>query len=80
MGALNPPVRGATLTGHLEGLTRLSCFSSHDGRARLERLGERRIEIRVSRAFPKGRTRVNCTLPAGEGRWYWFGRQFYRPK
>ncbi len=78
IGANNPPVMGFTITGQLEGLNRLSCFSSHDGRARLERLGERRIEIRVNQAFPKGRTRVNCTLPAGDGRWYWFGRQFYR--
>lgn len=80
IGANNPPAMGFTITGPVKGLNRLSCFSSHDGRARLERLGERRIEIRVKQAFPKGRTRVNCTLPAGDGRWYWFGRQFYRPK
>ncbi len=78
IGANNPPVMGFTITGPVKGLNRLSCFSSHDGRARLERLGERRIEIRVNQAFPKGRTRVNCTLPAGDGRWHWFGRQFYR--
>ena len=80
IGANNPPAMGFTITGPVKGLNRLSCFSSHDGRARLERLGQRRIEIRVKKAFPKGRTRVNCTLPVGDGRWYWFGRQFYRPK
>ncbi len=78
IGANNPPVMGFTITGPVKGLNRLSCFSEHEGRARLERLGERRIEIRVKKAFPKGRTRVNCTLPADEGRWHWFGRQFYR--
>ena len=75
----NPPVMGFTAAPGIKGMGRLACFSSHEGRARLERLGERRIEVRVEQAFPKGRTRVNCTLPAGKGRWYWFGRQFYRP-
>lgn len=75
----NPPAMGFTAQPGIKEMDRLACFSSHEGRARLERLGERRFEIRVERAFPKGRTRVNCTLPAGQGRWYWFGRQFYRP-
>ncbi len=75
----NPPAMGFTAGAGLKGFNRLACFSSHAGRARLERLGERRIEIRVEQPFPKGRTRVNCTLPAQGGRWYWFGRQFYRP-
>lgn len=75
----NPPAMGFTAGEGLKGFSRLACFSSHAGRARLERLGERRIEVRVEQPFPKGRTRVNCTLPAQGGRWYWFGRQFYRP-
>lgn len=75
----NPPAMGFTAQPGIKGMDRLACFSSHEGRARLERLGERRFEIRVEQTFPKGRTRVNCTLPAGQGRWYWFGRQFYRP-
>lgn len=75
----NPPAMGFTVAPGIKGMDRMACFSTHEGRARLERLGERRIEIRVEQAFPKGRTRVNCTLPAGQGRWYWFGRQFYRP-
>ncbi len=75
----NPPAMGFTAGEGLKGVGRLACFSSHAGRARLERLGERRIEVRVEKPFPKGRTRVNCTLPADGGRWYWFGRQFYRP-
>lgn len=76
----NPPAMGFTLTAKLKGIDRLACFSSHAGRARLEWLGDARIEVRVNKAFPRGRTRINCTLPAGEGRWFWFGRQFYRPK
>ena len=74
----NPPAMGFTVAGDIQGLARLACFSSHEGRARLEHLGGNRIEIRVESAFPKGRTRVNCTLPVGKGRFRWFGRQFYR--
>lgn len=76
----NPPAIGFTALGETKTLGRLTCFSSHAGKARLERLGERRIEIRVDQAFPKGRTRVNCTLPGASGRWHWFGRQFYKPE
>lgn len=77
---INPPALGFTALAGAKALDRLACFSSNAGRARLERLGGGRIEIRIEQAFPKGRTRVNCTLPAGKGRWYWFGRQFYRPE
>ncbi|HEC91025.1 MAG TPA: chitin deacetylase, partial [Alphaproteobacteria bacterium] len=38
-----------------------------------------RVEIRAKTPFPNGRTRLNCTLPGPDGRWRWFGRQFYKP-
>ncbi len=76
--ANNPPAMGFTIAGNIQELDRLACFLSHEGRARLEHLGGNRIEIRVKRAFPKGRTRVNCTLPVSKGRFRWFGRQFYK--
>lgn len=77
---VNPPAMRFSFLGDVKDLRRLNCFSSNAGKARVERLGRRRIEIRVAPAFPTGRTRVNCTLPADKGRWYWFGRQFYRPE
>jgi len=80
IGKINPPAMGFTVAADIKDLGQLACFSSHAGKAKLERLGERRVEIRVDEVFPKGRTRVNCTLPAGGGRWHWFGRQFYRPE
>lgn len=73
----NPPAFGFTLARKVEGIERIVCHSSHEGTGRIERLGETRIEVRFATPMPKGRTRVNCTLPAGEGRWHWFGRQFY---
>lgn len=74
----NPPAMGFTVVGDVPGLGRLSCYASHvDGALSVERLGESRIEVRMAEPFPKGRGRVNCTLPAGDGRWRWLGRQFY---
>ena len=79
VGAINPPAIGFTVAAGIPGINRLSCFASHEGRARIERLGERRFEVRVEGPFPKGRTRLNCTMPAAHGRWRWLGRQFYVP-
>jgi peptidoglycan/xylan/chitin deacetylase (PgdA/CDA1 family) len=74
----NPPAMGFTLVPpRPEGTDRLACFASHEGRARLEWLGDVRVEIRVNQPFPPGRGRVNCTLPGPDGRWYWLGRQFF---
>ena len=38
-----------------------------------------RVEVTFDRAFPPGRARLNCTVPAGGGRWHWFGLQFVVP-
>ncbi len=77
----NPPAFGFTLTKSLKGLSRLRCFPSHEGQpAHLEILGGRRVEVRPSTAFPPGRGRINCTMPGQDGRWHWFGMQFYAPK
>ena len=82
VGTENPPAMGFTVLPPVpKGLDQLACFASNEpGRARVERLGDMRFEIRVSKPFPQGRTRVNCTLPGPDGRWYWLGRQFYRIK
>jgi peptidoglycan/xylan/chitin deacetylase (PgdA/CDA1 family) len=75
---INPPPVGFTVTAPRTGLGRLACYTSHEGQARLERLGEHRVEVRFKKPLPRGRTRLNCTLPGGKaGQWYWFGRQFY---
>jgi poly-beta-1,6-N-acetyl-D-glucosamine N-deacetylase len=72
----NPPAFGFTVTAHLNEIGALACFASHQGEARIERLGASRIEIRLDEPLPSGRSRINCTMPAGEGRWRWFGHQF----
>ena len=79
IGEANPPAIGFTIDGTLKNLDRLSCFISPE-KAHIERLGDFRIEVRVENPFPPGRTRLNCTMPAGNGRWRWYGRQFVVPR
>ncbi len=76
----NPPVFGFTVDNTVRNLSAMACYPSHLGRAaELVRLNGNRVEVRFKEAFPKGRNRINCTMPAGDGRWYWLGRFFYVP-
>ncbi len=80
IGSDNPPSFGFSLAPAVDALVGLGCYaSSQAGPARIERLGPRRFEIRLDKPLPYGRSRINCTAPAGAGRWHWYGRQFYRP-
>jgi hypothetical protein len=73
----NPPAFGFTLGKSVGNAGRLTCYHSHGGEMQVQRIGERRIEIRFSDPLPKGRSRINCTLPGPDGRWQWYGTQFY---
>ena len=76
----NPPAFGFSVAPGIEGLDQLNCFASQDSvPAPLERLGDRRFEVRLDTPFPPGRGRFNCTTRAGE-RWRWFGIQFFVPR
>lgn len=72
----NPPAFGFTLSPEVAGAELLACYTSHEGRAIIERLGPR-IEVRMAKKLPPGRSRINCTAPTLEGRWRWFGWQFF---
>lgn len=74
----NPPALGFSITD--EPVAGVSCFSSHEGKLQTERLGQSRIEVRMEQPLPQGRTRINCTAPGPDGRWYWLGRLFYVKK
>lgn len=76
---VNPPPMGFTVVGDVGDLGRLACFAGGQGRMKLERIDDHRIEVRIADPFPPGRTRVNCTLPVPDGRWRWFGVQFVVP-
>ena len=71
----NPPSYGFTLEKDFESIKQLQCFASGLGEAEVTIIGKR-VEVRFSKAFYRPRHRVNCTMPAPEGRWRWFGRQF----
>lgn len=75
----NPPAIGFSVGLEAGNLNALACYSSFEGSVGLIRLGENRFEVRLQKPLPTGRSRLNCTLPARDGRWYWYGRQFYLP-
>ena len=76
----NPPLIGFTIDHSVRGLSAMSCFPSHlNEAAELKLVGGNRMEIRFDKPFPKGRSRVNCTMPGPGGRWYWFGLPFFVP-
>ncbi len=76
----NPPAIGMTVAADMGNLAGLACYaSSQSGAATITLIGDRRVEVRLGAPLPKGRSRVNCTMPGGEGKWRWFGRQFYLP-
>ena len=80
IGPVNPPNVGFTAAPSLKNLTSLTCYVSGEGRVPVTLLGTNRIEIRATKPFAKGRTRLNCTLLGTSGRWHWFGTQFVSPK
>ncbi len=77
VGDRNPPLVGFTVGSAIESLQGLACYHSQFGEVDIERLGSHRVEIRFPAPLAPGRTRLNCTKPAGDGRWYWYGTQFY---
>ncbi len=74
----NPPHIGFTVDDTVRGLSALSCYPSHLGKAAdLKRVGDNRIEVRFDAPLPEGRSRINCTMPGPDKRWYWFGLPFF---
>lgn len=74
----NPPLIRFEVDELMGSMERLNCFSSSPERPEIKVVG-RRVEIYHSRRFAPGRTRLNCTMAEREGRWRWFGTQFYVP-
>jgi len=77
---VNPPPLGFTISDSVGDSSKLACFAAGQGRTALERISDDRVEVRIKDAFPPGRARVNCTLPAPDGRWRWLGVQFLIPE
>ena len=77
---VNPPSLGFTAADEVGDLSRLACFAAGQGRTGIEHVSDDRVEVRIKDPFPPGRSRVNCTLPAPDGRWRWLGLQFVVPE
>jgi len=77
LGAHNPPAMHLVLAADAPALDGLNCYASTDiAPVPLVREG-RTVRLLLARPFAPGRGRVNCTAPAGGGRWYWFGRPVF---
>lgn len=78
VGNDNPPAIGFTVSPEINGLTSMGCFPSHYSEpAEITLLGNNRVELRIKEPFPRGRSRINCTMPGHDGRWYWYGIPFF---
>jgi len=71
----NPPLYGFTLSSKMDPIGQLRCFASNYGKVDVTLIGMR-AEIRLPGPLKQGRSRINCTMPAEQKRWRWFGRQF----
>ncbi len=58
-------------------IERVQCFASGQGEIKAEIKGST-IVAQANRALPVGRSRYNCTAPAGGGRFYWYSQMFIR--
>ena len=76
----NPPAIGFTMSDDGAASQRIACYSNHEGALAIERLGPR-VEVRMHKPLPQGRTRLNCTQPVtdanGDTRWRWLGRLLF---
>jgi poly-beta-1,6-N-acetyl-D-glucosamine N-deacetylase len=74
---VNPPAFGFTVDPSVGALKGLVCYSGSARNLKVEALDARRIEVRADQALAPGRMRINCTMPAQDHRWRWFGTQLY---
>lgn len=75
----NPPAYGFTVTGEVQSLNGLQCYTGNH-EVVVEQLGQDRVEVRIDSPLKSGRRRINCTLPGPDRRWRWLGKQFYIPR
>ena len=78
----DPTLRGGglprisfTVGGSLTRLAPMGCYNAEGLPVQVTKTGQR-VEITFAKAPSPGRLRINCTLPAENGRWRWFGRQY----
>ncbi|MFZ5609416.1 MAG: polysaccharide deacetylase family protein [Pseudomonadota bacterium] len=76
----NPPDFRFRLGAGAPAPTRITCYPSHRaGAASLQPLRNGWLAVDLATPLPLGRSRINCTAPGAQGRWYWFGWPFLLP-
>lgn len=55
----------------------LNCFGTGQGALQVKQEGQR-ASVQPKRAIPVGRSRYNCTMSAGSGRFYWLSQPWIR--
>lgn len=81
------PDIGFTMSESLQDYAdRLSCFISDSDKPTIEKIGTRRVELRLQEKMQAERIRVNCTMSVPkeekyeETRWRWLGMLLVHPK
>ena len=75
----NPPTVRFTIEPPLANRNALGCYASGGVAATIDHQEGGGVDVQFDGPFPPGRARLNCTAPAGDGRWRWFGLQFVVP-
>lgn len=75
----NPPAIAFSVDPATQGIEKLACFGSEREGLTLTRTEKSRFEIKLHAPLAPGRFRLSCTIPAGQGRYRWFGAAFYVP-
>lgn len=72
----NPPLLRLQLKPEVPAW-RVTCF--YDGEPMSAQVSADEIRVRAPEPLPPGRSRYNCTAPAGSGRYYWYSHPWVVP-
>lgn len=73
------PVLTLRLPAHISAAG-LQCFGSGQDRLKVSLLNDNIVRVVPNSAIAVGRSRYNCTVPAGDGRFYWYSKLWIRLK
>ena len=77
---MNRPELTLTIGNQHSAIQSLQCFGTNQGKLQLQWHPDNNNTVTVipNRDIPIGRSRYNCTLSAGQGRFYWFSYPWIR--
>ena len=72
----NPPQISFTVVQSFLRSNTFSCYANNGANISVDALKWPQVQLSISKKFPKGRARVNCTAKDNAERWYWLGLVF----